>query len=119
MKLWQIALITILSIGLIIYFETKNTLPQQTPIFVFSDIKQLEKKAEDSHKSADSSRKVANQTIINTKPVIKKYHDKDKTIVTLNADSSLKLFTKWNKQIDSIGERYFCLNTDTLYNQLK
>jgi len=119
MKIWQIALITILSIGLIIYFETKNTLPQQTPIFVPSNVKPLEKKADDLHKSADSSYKAANQTIKNTKPLIKKYYDKDKTIVTLSSNNSLVLFTEWNKQIDSIGERYFCLGADSLYNELK
>jgi hypothetical protein len=119
MKLWQIALITILSIGLIIYFETKNTLPQQTPIFVPSDVKPLEKQADDLHKSADSSHKAADQTIKNTKPLTKKYYDKDKTIITLSPNNSLKLFTEWNKQIDSIGERYFRLGADSLYNKLK
>jgi hypothetical protein len=119
MKLWQIALITILSIGLIIYFETKNTLPQQTPIFVPSDVKPIEKQADDLHKSADSSHKAADQTIKNTKPLTKKYYDKDKTIITLSPNNSLKLFTEWNKQIDSIGERYFRLSADSLYNELK
>lgn len=119
MKLWQIALFVFLAIGVIIYYETKDVAPQPTPIFIPSDTKPLENEASDLHKSADISQNEASQVIKNTKPLIKKYHDKDKAIITLSADSSLRLFTEWNEQIDSIGEGYFFLGSNPLYNQLQ
>jgi hypothetical protein len=52
------------------------------------------------------------------KIIIKKeYYEKDNSLKYINADSNIKLFRKWNGQLqnNSYQERYFRLGSDTVH----
>ena len=119
MKVWHIIVIIVLIlIGVLVYFDNqKETNPKQIPVFTETNSDSLYNII-DSLKAANNILEVQAQSVkLFTKKKTKEYYEKDNYIISLYADSTIKLFADWNRQLQDSNyrERYFCLSTDTIH----
>lgn len=115
MKVWQIILTIVATICICLFLNKKEKVVLEP--FVKNNSDSLYKII-DSLKTVEDSLILEIKTLKqNTKKVIIKYYEKDNNIRNLNADSNIKLFAKWNRQLQDSNykARYFRISTDTIY----
>jgi beta-lactamase class D len=119
MKVWHIILIAVLlsCFTMLIIKHYKNDKELIVKPFVKNDSDSLYKVIDSLVAIKDSLITEIQTLEKNKKKVIIKYHEKDNNIRNLNADSSISLFAKWNRQLQdsTYQKRYFWISADTIY----